>query len=120
MTSTSETDKTHGRHDPQQCISYLKFVAVIRSGNETEIIRLCHLLRDPGPFIERYVYEHIVTSILDDRIRQVLKSVHCDNLRALMGLIRKPELINDLRLNGKKLSKDQYTELLVTSARSIH
>jgi len=112
MTSTSETDKTHGHHDPQQCISYLKFVAVIRSGNETEIIRLCHLLRDPGPFIERYVYEHIVTSILDDRIRQVLKSVHCDNLRALMGLIRKPELINDLRLNGKKLSKDQYTELL--------
>ena len=107
MTSTSETDKTHGYYDPQQCISYLQFVAVIRSGKETEIIRLCHLLRDPGPFTERYVYEHIMTRILDNRIiRQVLKSVHCDNLRTLMELIRKPGLINNLRLNGKKPSKD--------------
>ena len=114
MTSTSETNKTNGHYDPQQCISisYLQFVAVIRSGKETEIIRLCHLLRDPGPFTERYVYEHIKTRILDDRIRQVLKLVHCDNLRTLMELIRKPGLINVLRWNGKKLSKDRYTELL--------
>ena len=94
--------------------SYQQFVAVIRSGNETEIIRLCHLLRDPGPFVERYVYKHIIrmTRILDDRIRQVLKSLHCDNLRTLMELIRKPGLINNLRWNEKKLSKDQYRELL--------
>jgi len=113
MTNTCETDNAgHPFGDPQQCISYQQFVAVIRTGNKTELKRLCQLLHDPGPYIRRFLYEHIMTEILDDDIRQVLESVHCNDFLTLLELIRKPELIINLRLDGEKLTKEQCTKLL--------
>ena len=94
MKNTCETDEAgHPLGGPQQCISYQQFVAVIRAGNKTELKRLCQLLHDPGPYIKRFLYEHIMTEILGDDIRQVLESVHCNDFLTLLELIRKPELM---------------------------
>ena len=56
MTNTCETDEPHSHPpDDSQCTNYHYFVTVLRAGNETELKRLCHLLHDPGPFMERYL-----------------------------------------------------------------
>ena len=114
MTNACETNEAgHPFGGPQQCISYQQFAAAMRAGNKTELIRLCQLLHDPGPYIRRFLYEHIMTEILDNDIRQVLELVHCNDLLTLLELIRKPELIINLRLDGEKLTKGQSTKLLL-------
>ena len=75
---------THTVNDPQ-CISYSRFVAVLAAGNETELKRLCQLLHDPGPYLERFLYELIMTKLLDDNTRQVLELAHCNTFHALYG-----------------------------------
>ena len=108
MTNTCETDNAgHPFSGPQQCISYQQFAAAMRAGNETELIRLCQLLHDPGPYIRRFLYDRIMRKILDDDTRQVLESVHCNNFLTLMEFIRKPELISNMR-RKKKITTRQY------------
>src|SRR5210317_2257616 len=105
MTDTCETDKAHGHssthtvNDPQ-CISYSRFVAVLAAGNETELERLCQLLHDPGPYFERFLYELIMTKLLDDDTRQVLELAHCNTFQTLRELLSKPGLIITLRRDG--------------------
>ena len=108
MTNACETDRAgHPHGGPQQCISYQQFAAAMRAGNETELIRLCQLLHDPGPYIKRFLYERIMRKILDDDTRRVLESVHCNNFLTLMEFIRKPELISNMR-RKKKITTRQY------------